>query len=36
MKTMKNELSVDFLGSQEPLTTDEEKTIRNYFKKNEF
>lgn len=36
MKTKKNkkELDVDFIGGQEPLTKEEEKTLSEYFKRN--
>jgi len=30
MKKNKNELDVDFIGGQEPLTKDEEKAISNF------
>lgn len=33
MKTKKNELDVDFIGGQGELTADEEKALRDYFKK---
>jgi hypothetical protein len=33
MKTKKIELDVDFIGSQEALTQEEEKKISDYFKK---
>jgi hypothetical protein len=32
MKVKKNELDVDFIGGQDPLTTDEEKALNNFFK----
>lgn len=32
MKKKKNELDVDFIGGQEPLTKDEEKAISNYIR----
>jgi predicted metal-dependent phosphotriesterase family hydrolase len=34
MKTKKVELDVDFIGGQTSLTKEEEKTIREYIKKN--
>lgn len=33
MKTRKKELDVDFIGSQEPLTSSEEKALSKFFKK---
>lgn len=33
MKTRKNELDVDFIGSQEPLTSSEEKALSDFFSK---
>jgi hypothetical protein len=33
MKSKKNELDVDFIGSQDELTQDEEKALSEYFKK---
>lgn len=33
MKKRKKELDVDFIGSQEPLTSSEEKTLSEFFKK---
>lgn len=33
MKNQKIELDVDFIGSQETLTKEEEKKLRDYFKK---
>ncbi|MDZ7606714.1 MAG: hypothetical protein U5K79_14255 [Cyclobacteriaceae bacterium] len=34
MRTRKKELDVDFIGSQEPLTSSEEKALSEFFKKN--
>jgi len=33
MKTRRNELDVDFIGSQEPLTSSEEKALSDFFGK---
>ena len=33
MRTRKKELEVDFIGSQEPLTSSEEKALSEFFKK---
>ncbi len=33
MKTRRKELDVDFMGSQEPLTSSEEKLLNEYFSK---
>jgi hypothetical protein len=33
MKTRKKELDVDFIGSQEPLTSSEEIALSDFFKK---
>lgn len=33
MRTRRKELDVDFIGSQEPLTTSEEKALSDFFKK---
>jgi len=33
MKTRRKELDVDFVGSQEPLTSSEEKALSEFFKK---
>ncbi len=33
MKTKKLELDVDFIGGQDALTAEEEKALRNFFKK---
>jgi len=33
MKTRRKELDVDFIGSQEPLTTLEEKALSDFFRK---
>jgi len=33
MKTRRKELDVDFIGSQEPLTTSEEKALSDFFGK---
>ncbi len=33
MKTTLKELEVDFIGGHEPLTTQEEKSLSEYFKK---
>lgn len=33
MKLKRTELEVDFIGGQEPLTTDEEKALSDFFKK---
>lgn len=33
MKTTRKELEIDFIGGQEPLTAQEEKSLSEYFKK---
>lgn len=33
MRTKRKELDVDFIGSQEPLTSSEEKSLSEFFKK---
>jgi 3-deoxy-D-manno-octulosonic-acid transferase len=33
MKTKNTELEVDFIGSQEPLTAEEEKALSEYFRR---
>lgn len=33
MKSVRNELDVDFIGSQEPLSVSEENAISDFFKK---
>jgi len=33
MKTRKKELDVDFIGSQEPLSSSEEKALSEFFRK---
>jgi hypothetical protein len=33
MKNTRNELEVDFIGGNEPLTAQEEKSLSEYFKK---
>jgi hypothetical protein len=33
MKTTRKELEIDFIGGQEPLTAQEEKSLSAYFKK---
>ncbi|GEM_PF-680006 len=33
MRTKRKELNVDFIGSQEPLTSSEEKSLSEFFKK---
>lgn len=33
MKTARKELEIDFIGGQEPLTAQEEKSLSEYFKK---
>jgi hypothetical protein len=33
MRTSKIELDIDFIGGQGPLTTEEEKTLSDFFKK---
>ena len=33
MKTLKNELDVDYIGSQAPISDEDKEAIRNYFRK---